>query len=217
MAMIRNIVFDFDGTLADTSKLIVGTMQKSIAEFGLPHKTEEELKAVIGIRLEEIPSHLWPELNDLGERFAANYRKNFEILKEEIPVTLFPGVKETLDELKRSGYRLTIATSRSHHSVEKLSKQLGIYEVFDYLLGGDDVLKGKPDPESIHHIAEELNLRLQETMMVGDMPVDIIMGKNAGISTCGVNYGNSSDKDLKEAGADYMIDAFPALLNILTR
>ena len=66
MEQIRNIIFDFDGTLADTSKLIVATMQKSIKEYGLPSRTEEQIRATIGVRLEEIPLILWPSHKDIG-------------------------------------------------------------------------------------------------------------------------------------------------------
>ena len=77
---IRNLIFDFDGTIADTSKLIVATMQKSIGIAKLPYRNEDQIKATIGYRLEEIPSILWPDLSSIknfGESVAAIYRKNF--------------------------------------------------------------------------------------------------------------------------------------------
>lgn len=215
MDEIKNIIFDFDGTLADTSKLIVATMQKSIQDYGLPFRNEEEIKATIGVRLEEIPSILWPSIKDLGEPFATIYRKNFEELKDKFPVTLFPGVKETLSRLKRADYKMAIATSRSHRSVEELTRQLGVRDCFVFLLGGNDVLEGKPDPESIYKISEEMDWRKDETMMVGDMKVDILMGKNAGIRTCGVSYGNGKALELEETGANYVISEFTRLTNII--
>ena len=205
---IKNIIFDFDGTLADTSKLIVATMQQSIRESGLPFKDPEEIKATIGLRLEEIPSALWPEIYGIGEKFAAVYRKNFEVLKEEIPVTLFPDVKETLERLKKEGCNLAIATSRSLRSVKELTERLVIKENFIYLLGGDTVSHGKPHPESIETILKELNWKVGETMMVGDMAVDILMGKNAGITAAGVTYGNGKESELREAGADFILESF---------
>lgn len=211
--MIRNIIFDFDGTLADTSRLIVSTMKKSIQDADLPFRNEEEIKSTIGLRLEEIPSILWPDFNGIGESFARIYRKNFEILKNQISVELFPGVKETLSRLKESGYRMAIATSRSQRSVVELTQQLDIREDFEYLLGGDNVENGKPNPESILKILKELDWKPDETMMVGDMSVDILMGKNAGIKTCGVTYGNGKEQDLIESGADYIISKFYDLIN----
>ena len=215
MSKIKNIIFDFDGTLADTSKLIVATMQKSIHDYGLPFRNDEEIKATIGVRLEEIPSILWPSVKGIGEYFADIYRRNFQELKYKIPVTLFKGVKETLSGLKEEDCKTAIATSRSHHSVDELAQQLGIRDCFDYLLGGNDVLEGKPNPESIYKILSEMGWEAEKSLMVGDMSVDILMGKNAGIKTCGVTYGNGDRINLEEAGADFIISDIRKIIEIL--
>ena len=215
MAQIRNIIFDFDGTLADTSKLIVATMHKSIKEYGLPSRTEEQIRATIGVRLEEIPSILWPSHKDIGVIFAMVYRKNFEELKKKIQITLFEGVKESLSELYDKGYQMAVATSRSHRSVEDLVKRFGINDAFVYILGGDDVSIGKPNPESIYKIMSERDWNPTNTLMVGDMPVDIKMGKMAGLMTCGVTYGNGEAIELENAGANFMISTFKEIFNIL--
>ena len=214
--MVKNIVFDFDGTLADTSNLIIATMQQSIKEMGLPFRSDEEIKSTIGVRLEEIPSILWPEIKRLGDTYGVIYRKNFETLKDRIAIKLFPGVKKILAKLKENGYRMAVATSRSHRSVEELTNKLGIRDCFDCLLGGDDILEGKPSPESIYKILHDMDWKKEETMMVGDMSVDILMGKNAGISTCAVTYGNGKILELEESGADYIVNCFPDLMNIVS-
>lgn len=210
-APIRNIIFDFDGTLADTSQLIVATMQKSIDDMQLPFRNEEEIKATIGVRLEEIPSILWPMISGLGDSFAKTYRNNFEIIKDKIPIILFPKVKDTLKRLREENYYMVIATSRSHRSLEELSNMLGIKDFFSYLLGGDDVDNGKPNPESIYKIIEKMDWKPEETMMVGDMKVDILMGKNAGIRTCAVTYGNGKERELEEACPDWVVESFNEL------
>ena len=215
MIKIKNIIFDFDGTLADTSKIIVATMQKSINDYGLPFRNEEQIKATIGVRLEEIPSLLWPSFIGLGESFASIYRENFEELKNKIQVNLYPGVKETIIKLREENYRLAIATSRSHRSVDELTHKFGIKDYFDFILGGDNVNEGKPNPESINKILSEMNWKPNETMMVGDMTVDIKMGKNSGVKTCGVTYGNGKALELKDAGADYIISDFSKLIDKL--
>ena len=215
MSYIKNIIFDFDGTLADTSHLIVTTMQKSIEDCGLPHKTESEIRATIGLRLEEIPYKLWPGFKESGNKFADVYRKNFEVLKDVIPIRLYDGVKETLKVLKDKGINMSIATSRSHKSVEELTDKLGIRDNFDFLLGGNDVSKGKPDPESIYKIFSATGWEDKDTIMVGDMGVDILMGGNAHLQTCGVTYGNGNLSDLQEAGANFIIREFYDLKNII--
>lgn len=215
MTRIKNLIFDFDGTLADTSKLIVTTMQKTIQELGLPLRNEEEIKSTIGVRLEEIPVILWPSKKNYDHLFATIYRKNFEIIKEEISIALFPDVKETLTKLKDMGFQMAVATSRSHNSVKELTEKLGIRCCFVYLLGGDDVSQGKPKPDSVYRILSEMDWKKEETLMVGDMGVDILMGNNAGITTCGVTYGNGKTSELVEAGANFLISDFPKLKDIL--
>lgn len=214
---IKNIIFDFDGTLADTSKLIIATMQESIKDIDLPYRSTEKIKSTIGVRLEEIPSILWPEKDGLGESFANIYRKNFEVLKDKFSIELFPNVMDILSLLKNKGCGMAIATSRSQKSVEELTEQLGILDNFKYLLGGDNVEKGKPNPESIFKILRKMNWNSEDTIMVGDMAVDILMGKNAGIRTCGVTYGNGKEKELKDAEADSIITSFSELEEILRR
>lgn len=215
--MIKIFIFDFDGTLADTSQLIVSTMQKTVKDFGLPFRDEDQIKSTIGLRLEEIPGILWPDLKNIGESFVSGYRKNFEEVKNNIPVKLFPGVKETLSNLKVNGYKMAIATSRSHKSVEELTKTFHINEFFDCLVGGDDVSEGKPNPESIFKISDLMDWDIHEIIMVGDMAVDILMGKNAGVKTCGVTYGNGKILELEEAGADFIIPSFHSMPEILNK
>ncbi|MCH5229472.1 MAG: HAD family hydrolase [Muribaculaceae bacterium] len=215
MTQIRNIIFDFDGTLADTSKLIVATMQKTIKGMGLPFRNEDQIRATIGIRLDEIPNKLWPSLKGISKSFVEDYKKNFEELKDYISIEPFPEVKETLKKFKDEGYQMAVATSRSQRSVKELIEKLGIKDYFSYLLGGDDVSKGKPEPESIYKILSDQDWNYNETIMVGDMSVDILMGKKAGIRTCGVTYGNGKESELKETGADFVIADFRDLIKIL--
>lgn len=215
--MIKNIIFDFDGTLADTTNLIVSTMQETVKQMNLPYRSSREIRATIGVRLTEIPSILWPSIKNIGEIFAENYRRIFSIFKDKIPVYLYPGVKETLMDLKSRGLSLAIATSRSHHSVEELTTQLGIRDCFNYIIGGDDVSKGKPNPESIFLIMKKGGWNSDSTMMTGDMKVDIEMGKSADCVTCGVVYGNGLESELTEAGADFIVHDFRSLVEIVDR
>ncbi|MCH5226835.1 MAG: HAD family hydrolase [Muribaculaceae bacterium] len=212
---IENLIFDFDGTLADTSALVVATMQKTIEEYGLPFRNAEEIKSTIGLRLDDIPKTLWPDKEVSGEKFAELYRKNFRIFKDKVPITLFPGVKDTLAILHEKGYRMAVATSRHHKSVVELSESFGILDYFSSIVGGDDVEQGKPNPESILAILKDNNWEKESSMMIGDMAVDILMGQAAGVHTCGVTYGNGKESVLKNLHPDFLIPEFHDLLKIL--
>ena len=215
MKGIKNIIFDFDGTLADTSGIILATTKKSVEELGLPEKTEEEIKSTIGLRLEEIPNILWPDNEGNGKIFAECYRRNFNLMKDKIKVNLFPGVKDILRVLSNKKYKMAIATSRSKRSVMELTEQLEIKGFFGLILGGDDVSEGKPNAESIYKIISLTDWEPENTIMIGDMPVDILMGKNAGVRTCGVTYGNGKESDLRIAGADRIIMSFYNLPDVI--
>ena len=210
----RNIIFDFDGTLVDTAALIIETMHRTIDALNLPFKTDAECKAMIGYRLEDVPALLWPEIPALSELYVTTYRAIFNTIKDSYKIHLYPGVLDTLDTLHRDGVRMAIASSRSKASLQEYCSGLHIDEYFQMLVGGGDVKNGKPSPEPVNHILSAQGWNNDETLVVGDMNVDILMGKRAGTSACGVTYGNGSVAELQEADADYIISEFPALLRI---
>jgi phosphoglycolate phosphatase len=130
---------------------------------------------------------------------------------------VFPKVKETLSMLKEQGYTLTIASSRWHKSLSELTHDLDIAEFISYLVGADDVEKAKPNPEPVIKTLAAMGADASQTLVVGDMNVDILMGLNAGAMTCGVTYGNGTRKELEDAGADYIINSIDELIEITNR
>jgi HAD superfamily hydrolase (TIGR01509 family) len=206
------IILDFDGTLADTASVIIQTMQATIRELKLPARTDEQCAAMIGLRLIEIPPVLFPECNPDADLYAATYRRLFHTYNTEDAVVLYPGVMETLTELKKRGFMLTIASSRSHASLAEYIVNLGLSDLISYVLGADDVTKGKPDPEPVNRTLEKFGFNADKAIVVGDTVFDIKMGHNAGAKACGVTYGNGSRESL--ADADWIIDDFSKLLEI---
>ncbi|MBD5357823.1 MAG: HAD-IA family hydrolase [Bacteroides sp.] len=215
MNKIKNIVFDFDGTLVDTAPLILHTMQETIHKMGLPSKTEKECRATIGLRLEEVPAVLWKELPEIGIEYAKTYRKIFDKLKRPLNVSCFPEVSETLYLLRNVGVRMAIASSRSHKSLEEYVELFGLTDCFTMLIGGNDVTKGKPSPDPVLAIINPLGWKAEETLTVGDAGVDIQMGKAAGTQTCAVTYGNGTERELEASHPDYTISNFRALTEII--
>ena len=215
MRRILNVVFDFDGTLADTAPLIVETMRGAMAELGLPGREERVLRASIGLRLEEVPAVVWPGAGVDGELFARTYRRIFEERKEGMKVSLFRGVEDTLRWLYKAGIGMAIATSRSRRSLEEYLERLGVRGLFAMTVGGDDVSRGKPDGEPVEKILQALGWEAERTLTVGDAPVDVAMGRAASTLTCGVTYGNCSRELMSKSRPDYLFDDFGALYVIL--
>ncbi len=213
MKTIQNLIFDFDGTLADTAPLIMATMQTTINELQLPPRTDTECRATIGLRLEDVPAELWPGDTVAENTFVAAYRRIFNRLKRPLSVECFPGVLPTLGHLHRSGFRMAIASSRSHASLDEYVDMLGIAHYFTMIVGGNDVAEGKPSPEAVLKILDRCSWSADETLTIGDAPVDILMGRSAGTATCAVTYGNGKESDLRSAAPTYITDNFPDIIN----
>ena len=210
------IIFDFDGTLGDTRRNIVTTMQMTIAELHLPSRNEKECAATIGLPLAGCFRTLFPDIQDeLIPRCAETYRRFFNENLKTIQPEAFPGVVETLSILHQKGFVLTIASSRSRNSLMELTRNMGIANYISYILGADDVKEAKPNPEPVLKTLAEMSFDAAETLLVGDMAVDIQMGANAGAKTCGVTYGNGTKRELEEARADYIINSIDELIGIM--
>ena len=169
---------------------------------------------MIGLRLVKIPSALFPECSIDGNMYTRTYRRLFNEFNSEEAVKLYPNVVETLKTLHTKGIILTIASSRSHTSLAEYVESRGLSSLISYILGADDVHKGKPDPEPVNRTLQRFGIHPDEAIVVGDTSFDIQMGKNAGTRTCGVTYGNGSREILSDA--DRIIDDFGKLLNILS-
>lgn len=213
MSDIRLVILDYDGTLGDTAAVIIKTTQATIQELGLPARTDEECAAMIGLRLIEIPPVLFPGIDIECELYAKTYRRLFHVFNTEGAVELYPNVIRTLSELKNRGMILTIASSRSHASLADYVNNQGLSQYISYILGADDVMNGKPDPEPVNRTLEEFGFKAEEAIVVGDTIFDINMGKNAGTKTCGVTYGNGTRESM--ASADWLIDDFSRLLELI--
>ena len=209
---IQLIIFDFDGTLADTYELIIKTNQEAMRQMDYPVRDEETIRGTIGLPLEAGIRTLFPDLPEEAiPQWCATYRRVFDVYKTQYLPVLFPEVKETLEWLRDKGFVLTVASSRQSVSLNAFLRDLGILPCFRYVLGADNVARAKPDPEPVLKTLRDLGYRAENTLVVGDMPVDILMGARAGAGTVGVTYGNSCRADLLEAGADFVLDHFSEL------
>ena len=212
---IKLIIFDFDGTLGDTRRNIVMTMQMTIKEMQLPERSEAECSSTIGLPLAGCFRTLFPDIQDeLIPRCAETYRRIFNENLQKITPEAFPGVVKTLKTLKEEGFVHTIASSRSRNSLIELTHNMGIADYISYFIGADDVEEAKPKPEPVLKTLAAMHYDACETLIVGDMAVDIQMGTNAGTKTCGVTWGNGSREELNEAEADYIIDRMEDLLGV---
>ena len=192
-------------------------LQNMYSDSGMSSRQQENGASTIGLPLAGCFRALYPDLQEgLIPRCAETYRRIFNENMQKITSEAFPGVVKTLKTLKEQGFVLTIASSRSHKSLTELTHQMGIADYISYLIGADDVKEAKPKPEPVLKTLDAMQFEADETLVVGDMGVDILMGANAGVKTCGVTWGNGTIEELKEAQANYIIDKMEDLLGIIS-
>lgn len=202
---IRLVIFDFDGTLGDSQKLITDTMLATIERLNLPKRSREECARTIGLPLKECFSSIIPMSDEQAEECAKVYSEIFNVKNVPGVVKAFPGVVETLERLSSQGILMSIASSRSHRTLAKLMDELDLSKYITYLIAADDVVDKKPAAESVLKTLRHFNVEAHETLVVGDAEFDILMGRNAGTHTCGVTYGNGSKESLEAAGAEWIV------------
>lgn len=216
--MIKLVVFDFDGTLADTHELILKTNQEAMRVMNYPIASEEAITSTIGVPLEAGIQMLVPDITpEQIPAWVKTYREVFDSLKGQYIPQLFPHVKETLIHLYETGHVLTVASSRHSSSLNAFLEEMGLAPYFSCILGADNVTRAKPNPDPVLITLEKLGYAASETVVVGDMPVDIQMGLSAGAKAVGVTYGNADKKALEAAGAHAVIDDFTALEGVLSK
>ncbi len=213
---IRLAIFDFDGTLCDTRAPIIAAKQETMRIYGLPVADEAACASTIGYTAKEGFQRLYPGLEEaVVDQCVVTYRKLFEEMKAVMPPVLFPGIVQALEGLKAKGIECTIATARNQVSCHEMLDALGIKRFFPYILCGESTRNLKPHPEAVLKTMAELGFAPEETLVIGDMPMDILMGKGAEVYACGVTYGNADRQTLLEAGADFVIDEIGELLPLV--
>ncbi|MGE5484350.1 MAG: HAD-IA family hydrolase [Ignavibacteriales bacterium] len=199
---ITTILFDFDGTLADTSEAIVRSMMTTLDEFGIGGYERSYLLATIGRPLLDVAGELCP---GRGEEFRRRYR---EIHTEDhlAAARPYPGVSAALERLRAAGYGLGIVTSKSRMMLELGIEQFGFKGYFDVSVSAEDVAKHKPEPEPVLKALELAGVPGDLAMMVGDTVADVVAGKRAGTWTAAALWGVGKRDDLLAAGPDLALD-----------
>lgn len=184
----RLLVFDWDGTLADSEQRIVDAAQTAISTLGLPQRSHEAIRAIIGLAMSEACRSLFPELPaDQHGRFIACYREYY-LHNTATPVPLFPGAKSALEGLAARRYRLAVATGKGRRGIDRDIANHGLGRLFCTTRSADDA-PSKPHPQMLEDILEELEVDAAQALMIGDTVYDMEMARNAGIASVAVSTG----------------------------
>ncbi|TLG79881.1 pyrophosphatase PpaX [Vagococcus zengguangii] len=193
MVEIETVLFDFDGTLADTNSLIAQSYLHVLDKY-FPGKfqTEESVLAFNGPSLEEVFSSL-DKAN--AEQMIKEYREYNHARHDEF-IEVFPDVPEVLASLKKAGVKLAVVSTKKKELLQHGLEFLNIHEYFDVILGSGDFTKVKPNPESLNIAMERLEANRESTMMIGDNPQDIEAANRAGVKGVFVEWSCKSLADV---------------------
>lgn len=198
---ITTLLFDFDGTLFDTNELIIQTFEHVLNKHYPGQYDREAILPFLGPPLEETFNLVDPTRT---AQFVSEYREwnkeNHDALAKE-----FEGVSKALRQLKEEGYKMAIVSTKKNDMVYKGIQLLEAGNIFDTVIGFDDVAKVKPDPEPILLALERLHVDREEALMVGDNYHDIVGGQNAGVKTAGVAWTIKGEDFLAKYKPDYML------------
>jgi phosphoglycolate phosphatase len=184
-----------------------------LEQLGVDSYKEEDLFPYIGKTLEETFARLLPLSLHACIPEAAQMYSDYYQPRALLTTNLFPGVRETLQHLHRYGKRLAVASTKRGPGIKRATDHFGITGYFVQLQGSEGI-PHKPDPYIINKILDEQAWEAKETLMVGDTENDILVGKNAGTSTCAVTYGSFRQSELEPYSPDYVIADFAELLAV---
>lgn len=197
------VVFDWDGTVMDSTHSIVEAMQLSCADLGLPIPSRQEASWVIGLSLQSALYRAVPTLTaEQMPAFIERYR--FHFLRLDPEIRLFDGIEDLLHVLHGRGVQLAVATGKSRVGLDRVLGTTGLQQRFHCTRCADESFS-KPHPGMLLQIMETLNLDPEQVLMVGDTTHDIVMATSAGVDSMAVTYGAHDKRTLLQASPTVMV------------
>ena len=181
------IAFDWDGTLFDSTGIIVRCIQAAVRDVGGAAPTDQAASYVIGLGLMQALVHAAPDVPpEKYPELGARYRHHYSVHAAD--VSLFPGVLPLLEALKARGHLLAVATGKSRQGLDEALQSVELKGVFDGSRTADETA-GKPDPLMLHELMAQFDLPAERVLMIGDTTHDLQMALSAGCPSVGVSYG----------------------------
>lgn len=209
------VLWDLDGTLLESNLSIRQTMNHVLGERGLPPFAKAELDALIGHPLRDILATRTADraaVEAMAHRYRAVYSES-----GWVTAGLHEGLPELVRGLRSHGHPQAVVTSKGQREAEVLLEDLGVADLFDAVVGDDDVRPLKPDPAPVLEACRQLRCSPKRAAMVGDTRFDVGAAKAAGALAVGVLWGNGSADSLLEAGADALAQDVAELARVLTK
>jgi phosphoglycolate phosphatase len=211
-ALPRAVVFDFDGTLADSYDAITASVNHVRAANGLPPLPDAEIRKHVGRGLEKLLADLLPG-TDPGRNVALYRAHHVTVMRDH--TRLMPGAREAVVALKAAGRRLAVCSNKKVAFTRALLDSLGLARCFDVVLGPDDVPRPKPAPDMLLEALRRLGVAPGQALYVGDMDIDVQTARAAGLSVWVVPTGSADRATLEAARPDRILDGLGELVGAL--
>jgi len=216
LSLFKLLIFDWDGTLMDSSTRIVSSMQSAAKSLSLRVPTSEAVRNIIGLSLEPAINILIPgiSLTD-NQQLCAAYSEHYRY-RDQSETPLYPGVERTLQSLHAKGYLLAVATGKGRGGIDRVFAQTGLGPLFVTSRGADET-KSKPDPLMLRQILEQTGVSAQQALMIGDTSYDLEMAQRIAMPSIAVSYGMHSMEKLRSYQPILEVDEFQQIETWLDR
>lgn len=199
------VIFDWDGTVMDSTALIASCIQDACRDEGLAVPSTHDARWVIGLGIAASMARVAPGITQQQQMSLADrYRRHFLSREHEAP--LFAGIRETLDDLRGRGRTMAVATGKARRGLERAFDSSGLRSHFDFSRCADEG-HPKPHPDMVLWLLEQTGADPGRTVMIGDTTHDLELAANAGIDAVGVCYGAHGPDTLRERPARHYADS----------
>ncbi len=204
MPALRTVLFDLDGTLIDSIRLILDSYHHTLAQHGIPARTDEQWLKGVGTPLTVQLAEWRDELRTI-EAMIATYRE-FNLKHHDRMVTVYPGMADAVRAIKAAGLQTGLVTSKNRQGALRGLTLVGLEAMMDVLVCADEVTYPKPHPEPVEKAVALLGSNPATTLYVGDSVHDMYSGRAAGVRTAAALWGPFGRAHLEESKPDYWLE-----------
>ena len=214
MAKTDTVLFDFDGTVMNTNDVIIASWQHTFRTIDGKEREVSEIARTFGEPIVKTMKRMFPQVP--VEESLKIYRSYQYDYFDDL-VTLFPGMKELLVKLRKTGYKTGLVTSRMRNTTFRGLEKFELTDLFDAVVTCDDTNVHKPDPEPVFIALDKLGTKPEKTVMLGDTMYDIMCANNAGVTSVLVGWAIApTEEEIKgENGPDFIMKDAADLFRIL--
>lgn len=213
--MLKLVVFDWDGTLADSVSKIIACKSYLAEKYNLPKPPENFVKSVLGKKFEIALAQCFPSASSQTlSSLAEDYHSLMQ--QKDYQASLFPGALDVLVYLKNRGMKLAIASAKNKHELDSAILHNKLEGMFDWVCCGSEY-KDKPDPAMLNHLLAQSNISKDKCLMIGDTVSDILFAANAQVKFIGVTFGAHSAETLQSMQPLTLIEEWPQVTGIINK